>query len=173
MNILLYTSLGIFTAYVIVTNILHVKKYSYLLPSLSESYYFYEDLHKGLGVMFEILLMFIVPMGLIPNLMEHTPEGCGIIPVLAVFGVMLVGAAPLFKSHQVTIHSVGAIGAAIVGFIWSIITNTWMFWIGVTFLVAVIYGFTFKISKYAWLFWLEMIAFYSIYLSIILIDYGN
>ena len=83
---------------------------------------------------------------------------------------MFVGAAPNFKGTKLesTVHSTSAIIAAICAMLWCIfVVGSW----GVIlsyFVMFLIIALCTKTLKSAYIFWLEIIAFMSMFLSLII-----
>jgi hypothetical protein len=149
---LLYISISVFVLYLSAITL-----YRGIPDSISESYYVIgeDKLESSLFTWF----CWIVAMFLLPYWMEH--DG-GILAFVACTGLGFVGAAPLFKSHQKTIHFAAAIVCFLSAYAWLLINSTTIFFISLAVLVIASF---FKKR----MFWWEVIAFVSIYTSLILI----
>ena len=131
-------------------------------PSLSETYYNLEKTRKKNGAFFYLYLIVTVFLLLPPMVQVAQYWGflCGV-------GLAFVGAAPAFKSDQKYIHFIGAIVSAISSiFILIVIKKWWVLFI-ITAIVAGLSIWT-KTYKSSLTFWLEMIAFYSLFLGLLI-----
>ncbi len=132
-------------------------------PSLSESYYNLLNLNKDFGILFYIYLILTVFILIIPMV-----EATGFWGFLCGAGLLFVGAAPAFKkNNQKYIHFCGAILCAISAIMELIMIHKWL-WIILILAIAVILSLFTKTCKSSTVFWLEMIAFYSLFLGLIL-----
>ena len=151
MMIPLYISIAVFIAY------LSAIMLKYGVPaSISDSYYVLGD-NTLLSSLFT-WFCWLTGGFLLPVWLE---SGGGILSFFACGGLMFVGTAPLFKSHQKTIH----FGSAIVCFASA---YTWLFindLILAVISVALLGLFAFAKKR---MFWWEVTAFATIYLSLIL-----
>ena len=150
---LLYISIYVFVLYL--TGII---VYKGIPNSISESYYVIgeDKLESSLFTWF----CWIVAMFLLPYWMEH--DG-GIMSLIACAGLGFVGAAPLFKSHQKTIHFASATACFLSAYAWLLINSTTIFFISLAVL-----GILCFVKKRT--FWWEITAFVTIYTSLILTE---
>lgn len=124
MNALLYISISAFVLYLSAITL-----YSGIPDSISDTYYIigYDRLKSSLFTWF----CWIVAMFLLPYWMEH--DG-GILAFLACTGLGFVGSAPLFKSHQKTIHFASAVVCFFSAYLWLLINDLTMAVISVVLL---------------------------------------
>lgn len=153
--ILTVISAVIFTVYAVVAT-----RIGGVLPSLSDSYYLFEERSKGRGMVFYVTLLLVVFTCIFP--MCEVAGGLG---VLAGFALLLVGAAPKFKDRKTlerVLHYGGSATASIVAV--SILAKTGQLlvvpWFALLFLAIAIAS---KTLKRSWLFWAEMVAFYAFF----------
>ena len=163
---MILTSIGIFLLYVLLSFIVFKK----VPPSLSNTYYMYEHIHKYLKFLFPIM-MFLVAGLLLPAWLEVTSDSIWqFLSFLTCASIMFVGAVPNFKSIGIesTIHTVAAIFAAVCSILWSIlVVGCWLPIIGWLIIFISIAGFT-KTLKSAYIFWLEMVAFFQLFTTLII-----
>lgn len=84
---------------------------------------------------------------------------------LACGGLLLVGAAPVFKGEDNKWHQIFAIICAVFALLWQVLNKQYWEVLAVTLIVAILVFIT-KSWKQCRTFWLEMIAFFSTFLSI-------
>lgn len=132
-------------------------------PSLSETYYNLEKNKKGSGILFYLFLVITVFILVIPMI-----EATGFWGFLCGAGLLFVGAAPAFKeNHQARIHFCGAIICALGAVMELIMMYKWL-WIIPILAIVTILSLSTKTCKSSIVFWLEMLAFYSLFLGLIL-----
>jgi len=150
MSTLLYISISVFVLY-----LAGIIVYKGIPNSISESYYIIgeDKLESSLFTWF----CWIVAITLLPFWLEN---GGGILAFLACGGLSFVGAAPLFKSHEKTIHFASAVICFVAAYIWLMINSTTLFFISMAVLVLASFS-----SKRT--FWWEVIAFVTIYISLL------
>lgn len=163
---LVFISFGIFLLYLVSSLIVFQK----IPHSLSDTYYMYKDIKQWLRYLFPIM-MFSMSGLLMPVWLEAT-EGGGLqfLSFLTCAAIMFVGAAPNFKSVGIesTIHTVSAIIAAICAMLWCIFV-VGSYGIILSYLVIfLILALCTKSIKSSYTFWLEMIAFFSLFVSLII-----
>jgi hypothetical protein len=153
MSALLFISISAFVMYLSAITL-----YRGIPDSISDTYYIigYDRLESSLFTWF----CWIVAMFLLPYWMEH--DG-GILAFLACTGLGFVGSAPLFKSHQKTIHFASAVFCFLSAYAWLLINSTTIFFISLSVL-----GILCFVKKRT--FWWEVTAFVSIYTSLILTE---
>lgn len=152
MTVFLIISMSVFWLYL--TGII---LYRGIPDSISDSYYVIGE-DRLLSSLFT-WFCWIVAMFLLPYWMDH--DG-GILAFIACTGLGFVGAAPLFKSHQKTIHFTSAAVCFSSAYAWLLINSTTIFFISLAVLSALYF-----VKKRT--FWWEVTAFVSIYTSLILI----
>lgn len=127
-------------------------------PSLSDTFY--------LGMRYKFtILCYVVSFLIIPVMVELSADKWfQFMSFFACGGLLLVGTAPLFKSHENTIHVVGASIAAIFSLAWIILMGYWF--IPAVYLIIALLIIS-KCQKAT--FWLEMACFASIFLTLIIL----
>ena len=150
MSVLLHISISVFVAYLIGIII-----YKGIPNSISESYYIIgeDKLESSLFTWF----CWIVTITLLPFWLDN---GGGILAFAACAGLSFVGAAPLFKSHEKTIHFASAVVCFVAAYLWLFINFRTIFFIS----MAVLGLFLFVKKR---TFWWEITAFTTIYISMI------
>lgn len=160
MTTLVLISFIVFVAYNIVSLILFgVPK------SLSETFYLYKEKYNC-GWVFSVVLA-VMAFTLMPAFIQISENNFYWYAFLSFFTcafIVFVAVAPHFKSYESRIHTISALIAAFSGFLWCFLS----IWI-VPVLVIITMSFPiiglWKTSK---TYWLEMIAFFSVYYSVIL-----
>lgn len=150
MKVLLFISISVFVAYLIGIII-----YKGIPNSISESYYIIgeDKLESSLFTWF----CWIVTITLLPFWLDN---GGGILAFAACAGLSFVGSAPLFKSHEKTIHFASAVVCFVAAYLWLFINFRTIFFIS----IAVLGLFLFVKKR---TFWWEITAFTTIYISMI------
>lgn len=153
--VLTVLSAVIFTAYVTVSI-----RLGGILPSLSESYYLFEQRKKGRGMVFYSALILTIFTAIFP--MCEIAGGFG---VLAGFALLLVGAAPTFKEHKTlerVLHVSGAFTAAATAVV--ILAKAGQLqvipYVAALFLVIALASCSLKNCR---VLWAEMVAFYALF----------
>lgn len=149
---LLYISISVFALYL--TGII---VYKGIPDSISDSYYVIGE-DRLLSSLFT-WFCWLVSITLLPYWIE---SGGGVLAFLACGALGFVGTAPLFKSHQRDIHFGSAIVCFASAYLWLLLNDMTVFFIS----LVVLGLFTFAKKR---MFWWEVIAFVSIYTSLILI----
>jgi len=149
--------------------------------SLSNTYYLYEQKHKGLGWLFTAM-MWTVGLTMLPNwliitdLMTLWSHNFMWLPFLACGSICFVGAAPKFKdwhSAENMVHMIGAGAAAVFSLLWCfIICFKLAWWImpcccAIVWCIAYLSGTVKKGRDY----WLEMCAFSTTFVTYLLEEY--
>lgn len=129
--------------------------------SLSENYYRLKD--KNIGYLFYIYLVFTSLL-----LVAPLCEFAGIFGFLSAAGLMFVGAAAAFKDDktQRRVHEVGALISASGAIATLIKLGTIKYAIYVIPVMLLFALFT-KTIKSSYIFWLEMCAFYSLFVGLL------
>lgn len=167
-------SLIIFIAYNVVINILYNKKHHKdgdlitLLPSLSDSFYFLNEYKRGLGYLFTLLL-WVVVFSILPQWMNVTNDNLQFLVFISAGALIFVGAAPLFKLQDKGFHQVFAIVCAVAAIAWELTYIVYIPLILVTIAIGIA-SISTKTLKSNHTYWLEMIAFLSIYFSLIAVS---
>lgn len=159
MTTILIISFVVFALYII--GLMIVEK---TVPcSFSDGFYILNEKKQGLGYLFTLWCFFIA-LSVMP-VMFHLTDGEWF-QFLGLFtggGLGFVGAAPLFKSHEKTIHYVSASVCAITGFVWMSLSGYW--YIPVLVFAAVLYP---ACKDKKWIFWGELALFISMYTVLLL-----
>ena len=169
--ILVCIAIAIFLAY----NIAFISKFGFIW-SLSNSYYYYEGVKKGLGTLFTAM-MFVVSLLLMHawiDITERITEWSHyltILPFLGAASITFVGAAPNFRSCKMEniVHTVAAGCAAAFSLIWVAVVCYKICWL-IPLWVLIIGGLAHltKSHKTATDYWLEMIAFGATFSAILI-----
>lgn len=169
--ILVCVAIAIFLAY----NIAFICKFGFIW-SLSNSYYYYEGVKKGLGSLFTIM-MFAVSLLLMPawiDITERITEWSHyltFLPFLGAASITFVGAAPNFRSCKMEniVHMVAAGCAAAFSLIWVAVVCYKIAWL-IPLWVLIIGGLAHltKSHKTATDYWVEMIAFGATFSAILI-----
>lgn len=134
--------------------------------SLSKTFYLYNCLIKNLGWIFPIMLACVVFL-IIPYWLEITPESYQFLGFISCFGLLMVFTSPEFEDEQhKTIHFVGAAISAVTAITWCMLQGQWLiilFMFAWFFLMAIIT----RTLKKCYLFWIELVAFESLFISLI------
>lgn len=125
--------------------------------SISESYYILGEKVDLLASMFT----FFCWLTAIPLLIFWLENDGGILAFVACGALCFVGAAPMFKSHEKTIHFVSAIVCFVSAYVWLILYADLS--LVVTSILVIIFA-SFLKNK---IFWIELTAFLTIYLALI------
>lgn len=132
--------------------------------SLSETYYLLNQRGKP-GWIFSLVMILIAGL-LMPAFIEVSDTSGFWYTFLSFFtcaAIIFVGFSPKFRDGQGTIHVASAMTAAASGILWSLFT-IWY----VPLIVAAAFTLPLVVMwKTAKTFWLEMIAFFSVYISIL------
>lgn len=132
--------------------------------SLSDTYYLLGG-EKRYGHAFS-LTMFAVVMLILAYWFTITPESFRFLVFLSSGGLMLVGAAPLFKGSDSGWHSAFAVLCAVSALAWSLLTGHLWCLVGATALMSGI-GAATRTIRESRTFWLEMVAFATVFASLI------
>lgn len=147
----------LFISYVIVATI----KFG-ILPSLSDSFYKYGG--KPKGYVFTVAMWATVFL-IMPLWFSVTKDIFTFSTFLACGGLLLVGSAPVFKGEDNKWHQIFAIICAVFALLWQILNQQYWEVPVITLIVAILVFIT-KSWKQCRTFWLEMIAFFSTFLSV-------
>lgn len=166
MNILIYISLLILTTYL--TGCFFV--FRRVPESLSNTYYLLNEKRDQSGWLFMVTLM-LTGISLAPAIIEIT-EGHPLqfLSFLCPASIIFVGAAPRFKDAgmESLIHPIAALISAASCVLW-IILVAGMGWVLLIFLVAASLLAIATKSLLCYVFWLEMVAFGSVYTTLLIL----
>ena len=153
MTLLVLFSLAVFATYLIIMAKLHG-----IQPSISDNYYV--SRHRWTFVM----VMWWIGLGMLPAMLEVTPEMWQFSAFFCCGGVIFVGAAAAFR-EEVTrqVHFAGAITAAAGAFLWTACVLPPM--AGVGFLTCC--GLLLWLSRHV-VYWLEVTCFAMVFVTYIL-----
>lgn len=161
----LLTSLAVLALYIFI--VLHFYDKGKFPPSLSYTYYWLDEKKRGLGYLFTGV-MFVCSLAIIPAWIEATNDYWTCLPFLAVVGLCMVAAAPFYRDKPLAekIHVLGADLAALMSFVWAVVSGYWWVWLVAVAVVGLVayYTGTAKSSK-TW--HLEMVAFLATYMGLI------
>lgn len=166
--ILTIISLLIFVVYLACV----LKYIGHVPQSLSETYYLIggKPFNRLRASLFTFM-MWTVAFMLLPAMLNVTPGNMQFLAFLALTGICFVGAAPEFyEEFQGRIHTASAVIAAVFGLAWAMFAGNGLGWVA---LVLSLFGamagaISTKSIKSCRIFWLEMIAFATVYLTMIL-----
>ena len=135
-------------------------------PSLSASFYLLNEKRKGLGYLFIPTLM-IAGFGLIPTMLDITPESVQFLGFFPGMFLCFVGAAPAFATIDAKVHYIAAGLSALLSIVWMAVVMPFSLLVmaGVACMIGILMLET--KTKRAWLFWLEIIIFGSLILTLI------
>ncbi|KAA6347958.1 hypothetical protein EZS27_004587 [termite gut metagenome] len=158
MKTILFISLAFFVGYI--ASVVAAFK---IPPSISESFYLLDKQKKNLGYLFTIWCYFIgiSVMGMMFEL--STDKWYQFLGLFAGGGLGFVGTAPLFKSHEKTVHYVSATVCTFSSLIWMFLSGFWMIPLGLLTLALCV---SFKYS-HTRVFWLEIAVFVSMYTALV------
>lgn len=138
--------------------------------SLSMTYYLFKGKQNSLKCLFPIMIVLIC-MLLIPAWIELS-EGSDFqfLSFLAPAALMFVGFTPAFNDADMykTIHNVAAYSCALFAMLWIILVACLGIIIPIVLVVIAIIAIITKTWKTCYVYWLEMVAFISLFISIIL-----
>ena len=144
--------------------------------SLSMTYYLFKERENVLKYMFPSMIVLLC-MLLIPCWIELS-EGSNFqfLSFLAPVALMFVGFTPAFNDADMykTIHNIAAYTCAVFALLWIILVTPYWYVILAVFGLITIAAIVTKTWKTSYVYWLEMVAFVSLFISIILyyiIDY--
>lgn len=157
MTIAFIIGVVLFTAYVVTTSLL------WGIPaSLSQTFYTLGQAPKG--YLFTATLWATVFL-IAPLWLSVSEDVMAFSAFLACGGLLLVGAAPMFKGKDAHWHEAFAIICAVFALLWQVLNG--QYWETATLaFIAIAIAVKTKTFKLCRTFWLEMIAFYSTFLSV-------
>lgn len=142
-------------------NIFIISKFG-VPESLSDSFYLLNDIKKGLGYVFSIVLFSSV-FTLLPVFMSvDSNTTFDFLKFFCAALLAFVGAAPAFKGIDKDFHFKFAILCAVSGFLWIILATPYWYVLLISAILMII-TMLLTNTKYALVYWLEMIMFTSVY----------
>ena len=154
-----------FIVYNIVTLMLFGVPYS-----LSMTYYLFKERKNNLKVLFPAMIILMV-IFLMPCLLQIS-EGSNFqfTAFLSMASLMFVGVCPGFLDSDMknNVHSISAIICAIFALLWIILVTQYWYVILIVFACVAITAFVTKTWKICYTYWLEMVAFISTFIAIII-----
>lgn len=145
---------------VFVTYLVGISLIKGIPDSISESYYVLGE-GKLIASLFT-WFCWITGGTLLPYWIDHQSGDLDILPFVACAGLMFVGTAPLFKSHQKKIHFGSAIVCFIAAYIWLFLYANLPLVIASLIAQAGVILFLKKRT-----FWAEVVAFITIYIALL------
>lgn len=160
MNKLLYFSLVIFTAYLLLIYALFK-----WIPSISQSYYeFKQKYGKWSTWIFSITLFLFATPVMIAGLSMSNGSNYQFLLFLAPLGICFTGAAPQFKeSLTINIHYAGAVVGILSGMLALVLILKLYLVVGI-WLIVCLALILLKVSNKTY--WIEVVSFYTIILSL-------
>lgn len=144
--------------------------------SLSMTYYLFKERKNTLKILFPAMIAMLCLL-LIPCWLELS-EGSNFqfLSFLAPAALMFVGFTPAFNDADMykTIHNIAAYTCAVFALLWIILVTPYWYVILIVLGVMAAISIVTKTWKTCYIYWLEMVAFVSLFISIILyyiIDY--
>ena len=130
--------------------------------SLSDTYYQLKKRNRP-AWLFQ-MAMIIPAMLLMPVWLECSSGNLQFLAFLSCGGLMFVGSAPLFKGEfQSKVHYTGTAISGLAAILWLCLSGLW--WLP---LITVNAAVGIAIFKSRWMFWLEMAAFVSTYIGLLI-----
>ena len=160
MENLLIVSVVVFVAYIVA--ILFLNKG--IPPSISESFYILDNKKKNLGYLFT-LWCFGIGVSVMAVIFEVTEgEWFQFLGLFCGGGLGFVGAAPLFKAHEKTIHFVGATVCAVSAFLIMVLLGYWLIPV-----MAMVTAFAIYARNGNLTFWGEIALFVGMFVTLFLV----
>lgn len=157
-------TLSIFSAFTLTTYLFFCYKKFGITKMISATYYRLEEMSKGLGNLFSIVMIFVAFSMLIAML--DTEQGIQFLAFLGCSGLCFVGVAPNYnESEEGKVHKIGAFTAATGCVGWSLSVNVIS-----TIVLLLLYLTTFKKQTCKW-YWAELFcfldAFFTYYIAVL------
>jgi hypothetical protein len=137
--------------------------------SLSDTYYMLKSKREWMKWLFPLMIYSISGL-LMPAWLDATEGGnLQFLSFLTCASLLLVGSAPNFKrvGAENKIHYISAIVSAVCAMLWCLlVTHTWYVIVSCVVLMLLFAISTSTLRK-SYIFWLEMIAFASLYMSLL------
>ena len=155
---LAFISLAIFLAYVTYA----LLKIRCIPASLSDTYYL-----LGNTPLFTVAL-FAMALTILPPILSVTAESWQAVAFFCPAAIAFVGAAPQFKGVDSAVHKISALVSAACGILWALLLSG--AWWTVPSSVAIVAGLAYltKTLQSSKVWWLEMVAFISVYSSLLI-----
>ena len=154
---------------------LYVLKYFGITHDFSCTYYYMERQKKGRGKLFSILLLliivFIIPIWIIVSLRSASPRSVAVLPALVGLCLAVVMFTPRYKRRKwlVKLHYSAAIIAAVLTILWIMAAcPKSLIVVAVLFTILTVLAVCTRTLKTSTLFWLELLAFYSVYIILLI-----
>ena len=138
--------------------------------SLSMTYYLYKQRKNILKILFPGMITLLVVF-LLPCWLEISKNSeFEFAAFLSMSALMFVGACPAFLDSKMEddIHSIAAIICAVFALLWVILVTPYWYVIPGSFVLFALLAFVTKTWKTCYTYWLEMVAFISTFIAIIL-----
>lgn len=146
--------------------------------SLSETYYYLGSVgypeagwrsdFSRLRASIFTAMMWAIAFLLIAPMMDVTPDGLQFLVFLSLAGICFVGAAPEFKEiYEGKVHTASAVIAAVCALAWVVFVAGGVIPIVVSLLFSLCGAIATSTLVRSRTFWLELVAFNSVYLSLI------
>lgn len=140
--------------------------------SLSTTYYLFKERNSNLKFLFPSM-MILLAFFLLPVWLEISKDSTfQFTAFLSVVGVLFVGGAPAFRksSMENAIHTFAAYFCAASAILWICLVTTYWYIIPIVFAVMAILAIITKTWKTCYTYWLELVAFISTFISIVIYD---
>ena len=155
---LAFISLAIFLAYVTYA----LLKIRCIPASLSDTYYL-----LGNTPLFTVAL-FAMALTILPSILSVTPSNWQVVAFLCPAAIGFVGAAPQFKGVDSAVHKISALVSAACGILWALLLSGSWWTVPASVAIAAGLAYLTKTLKGSKVWWLEMVAFMSVYSSLII-----
>lgn len=148
-------------------------KFKTVPVSLSETYYMLGQADGSgkfnrLRASIFTFMMWAIAILLLPGMLDLTPEIGQFLPFLALVSICFVGAAPEFHdSYENKIHTTSAVFAAFFALSWAIVFAHGIIVALMILAIALITGALTGTLKRSKIWWLEMVAFFTVYASVL------
>jgi hypothetical protein len=137
--------------------------------SLSMTYYLFKERQNGLKVLFPAMIALLCIL-LIPCWLELSDgSNFQFLAFLAPAALMFVGFTPAFNDADMykTIHNIAAYTCAVFAMLWIILVTPFWYIILIVLGVIAVAAVLTKTWKTCYIYWLEMVAFISLFISIL------
>lgn len=137
--------------------------------SLSMTYYLFKERQKGLKVLFPAMIALLCIL-LIPCWLELSDgSNFQFLAFLAPAALMFVGFTPAFNDADMykTIHNIAAYTCAVFAMLWIILVTPFWYIILIVLGIIAVAAILTKTWKTCYIYWLEMVAFISLFISIL------
>lgn len=137
--------------------------------SLSMTYYLFKERQKELKILFPAMIALLCIM-LIPCWLELSDgSNFQFLAFLAPAALMFVGFTPAFNDADMykMIHNIAAYTCAVFAMLWIILVTPFWYIILIVLGVIAVAAILTKTWKTCYIYWLEMVAFISLFISIL------